>query len=262
MTLAEPVDDVVPYPVELEKILALRRGDKVITVAHSMDFIASGQYPKHYGKCAILDIYGPYSAPTGYSTACGGAEYSSGGSLLSVGPMPTLLGIWVQNFESVSVLERAEKLGKPNIVHWQKDSAGSYYVPIAGEFWKALADAADVDVRTGIQADARIDDRKAINALKTIGLQLTTKSEVERCSLESNPFHGCVVVESLAPNSPATNSGLVVGDTIAWIGDQNSVTLDQVLKEVSILLLNGATSMDVIAMRADGSKHTVRLPLK
>ena len=58
MALSEPIDDVTPYSVDPDKIIALRKNDSVVTVAHSVDFIVSSQNAKHYGECTILKIYG------------------------------------------------------------------------------------------------------------------------------------------------------------------------------------------------------------
>jgi membrane-associated protease RseP (regulator of RpoE activity) len=126
-----------------------------------------------------------------------------------------------------------------------------------------LSSAAGVDVQAGAaivsRTDPRIDVQAAIATIKKTGLNLTMKS---KCSLDSNPLHGCVIVKSLEPNSAAADSALVVGDTIAWVGSKNTVTLDQVQKEVGYLRLGGAASMVVIAMRADGIRHAVTLPVQ
>jgi hypothetical protein len=39
-------------------------------------------------------------------------------------------------------MKKAEKhSGKPKIVHWEKDGAGSYYVPLTGDFLRTLQQA-------------------------------------------------------------------------------------------------------------------------
>lgn len=145
MQLAESVDDVQPYSIDPAKVRALRRGDQVVTVARSADFVVNHKNVMHYGQCSILNTYGTYSAPTGFSTACGCSKMCSGGSLLSADSASSLLGIVVEDFEKIEDLMSAIKKGKPNIAHWKEDGSGTYYTPLSGEFLRTI-DQASRDV--------------------------------------------------------------------------------------------------------------------
>jgi len=140
MKLSMAVDDIQPYQVDSIKAASLKNGDDVVTVAHSVDFqppAKKGLGPLHYGECKILKTYGDGSTAS-VSTACGCGYGCSGGSLLTAAANPALLGVEVQTFESPADSDKAIKSGTPNVVHWQEDGAGTYYVTIGGKFLSAI----------------------------------------------------------------------------------------------------------------------------
>jgi hypothetical protein len=52
---------------------------------------------------------------------------------------PTVLvGVMTQTRESIGEAEKAVRSGRRNIMHWQLDGDGTYYVTVNGDFLAAL----------------------------------------------------------------------------------------------------------------------------
>jgi hypothetical protein len=138
--LSKHIDDVNYYKVDESESSGLQLGDQVVTIGHSSDFHSKSVYqsgPKHFGQCTILRTYG-FDKTTGVSTACGASYGSSGGSLLSSGSDPLLLGVIVDVKESFTEVKHAFDAKIPNQKHWQADGNGTYYVTLQGSFMRAL----------------------------------------------------------------------------------------------------------------------------
>jgi hypothetical protein len=138
---------VAPYQAESEPVKGLKNGSPVLFVAHSIDWFTKSQsngrfYPKHFQKCEVKNAYSLWE-PVYYKTNCDGAEYSSGGGLLDGNhDNPILMGIFSSNWETGQQLQQAIDSGIPTKGEYNENSWTNAFVPIAGEFLRAIHAAA------------------------------------------------------------------------------------------------------------------------
>jgi hypothetical protein len=90
LELKRPVAGIQPYGITREKI---KKEHEVTFIGFSIDFVESRRngtlyYPKHVGDCKILNNIGDT-----FGTDCDASYGASGGSFLTRGPNPILLGI-------------------------------------------------------------------------------------------------------------------------------------------------------------------------
>lgn len=143
MRLKFPAKNITPYAVNGSLGQNLQIGNRVVTIGHSVDFHSPSPNetgPKHYGECSVLGRYGSFTT-AGVSTACGCSHGCSGGSLLTPGSNPILLGIVTNGGESLDDAKAAQKRNHPNIVDWQLDGQGTYYATLSDQFLAAILDA-------------------------------------------------------------------------------------------------------------------------
>ena len=77
-----------------------------------------------------------------FKTNCDSSGFSSGGSLLTVGENPKLLGIHFGSTETKEAGAAAMKSGIPNRCAYNDYECHSNYVPLNGRFYDALMQAA------------------------------------------------------------------------------------------------------------------------
>jgi hypothetical protein len=164
LNLESPADGVTPYRVEsktLQKALAPTgfepyqvkpnppKGFPVVFVAHSADFFIKGKsknvYPKHFEKCEVKNVYSEWgSDPTYYKTDCDGAEGSSGGGIVDGNhDNPILMGINAANGETDKQLHQAIDSGIPNKGEYNEHSWANEFIPVAGDFLRAIKRATE-----------------------------------------------------------------------------------------------------------------------
>jgi hypothetical protein len=151
---------VQPYAVEELPGKLLAKGSAVTFVAHSIDFLRKDQTgkvyePKHIQRgCHINDFVTSVWDPnvvTMYKGDCDAAGHASGGSILVEGANgPLLSAIFVSSHETKALEKNIVELDSdgyatgrvtPNIHPYNAHSWSAVYVPVTGNFLKAIRSA-------------------------------------------------------------------------------------------------------------------------
>jgi hypothetical protein len=91
---------------------------------------------------AVAKLYGR-PVPYFMSAPCGCSEGCSGGSLLTDEPRPALLGVVSSNAETDEQRNKEINTGKPVKVPYGELTGTTYFVPLTGDFLRAVKKAAD-----------------------------------------------------------------------------------------------------------------------
>jgi hypothetical protein len=154
LKLAESVNDVDAYKIDYSKITKLKEGDRVMTVAHSIDVFNKA---KHFGFCKIGNLHSIGSTPFYMSAPCDCSEGCSGGSLLSDDSDHNLLAIVSGNVESAAELGQAiqaHQAGHPAKLYHYHDQydyqdRATYYIPLTRDFLKTVEKGSGLDIKNG-----------------------------------------------------------------------------------------------------------------
>jgi TonB family protein len=147
LKLERPVDGVAPYRVDANKTLGLWQGDRVVNVAHSVDFTRRTgpvEHPKHIAECTIHNL-APSAPPRVIATDCDAAQGASGGSLLSDPggeAEPILIGVLSGTHETPRAAAEAGRRGRPTAKPFDLMTWSTVHVALSHEFLDAVLRAA------------------------------------------------------------------------------------------------------------------------
>ena len=146
LKLDRPVDPAVtPYPIPKRLVAKHIYRPAVVMVAKSGDWPAAGvtplrRRPRHYGDCRIHAW--PTAREQVLQTDCDSSPGASGGSLLSAGPAPVLLGIDSGQIGPAYSRRCNQAPLRRDRGAYQAGCWSSLFIPVTGRFARAIRRAA------------------------------------------------------------------------------------------------------------------------
>ena len=161
LKLKNPVDSKVKaYGIRKEKQLSLNSDTDVVAVGKSGDWPPKVdtpflERPRHYGDCQTKYVE-QYESSGAIETNCDWSHGASGGSLLTPGANPVLLGV-VEGETETTQPNCDPSIGRGGHDSYHQHCWMNQATPVAGEFQAAILSAAGEKLDEAPQINPRID---------------------------------------------------------------------------------------------------------